>query len=307
MKTFGRESLLAVACSGVFIASALLGISDRAHATVLVTNDPFTFINLEQPTGQFDERSLGGFEYLISSRATGFRSNDQYLGVGDDLNETNAVVADLGAVGELSATPLDFSIQHNLVGGRNFTFSIDNPSAGGSSVLCWGDNCPIGSTSTPTLNGQAPINTYNGLQLQVRAQEVMDASATISNLSLTGVVIDPGSADLFEGTVTPLTPSTLSVFGDPSGRVGQWLLGDNLDFVLLEWELSGTVTLTRDLAEDDLTMVRLSVDFVNDTRLATIPIPAALPLFVSAIAILAGINRRRAKEKAQYKQAWKAR
>lgn len=291
METFRRDRLLVVAVSGVFTAFAWLGVSDRADATVLVTSDPSTFFNLERPTGEFDETSLGGFEYLISSRTTGFRANDQYLIVGEESNEANAIVADLGAVGELSGTPLDFSIQHNLIGGRNFTFSIANPSTGGLSVLCWGDNCPPGSISTPTLNGQAPINTYNGLQLQVRAQEVEDASASISDLSLTGVDIDPSSADLFEGTVTPSTESTIPF--DSDGRVAQWMLGDSLDLVLLEWQLSGTVTLTRAFAEEDLTMVRLAVDFVNDTTLATIPLPASLPLFVSAVAVLAGIVRRR--------------
>ena len=297
MHTFGRDRLLVIAASGVFATFAWLGIGDRADASVLVTSDPSTFLRLERPGGEFDETSLGGFEYLISSRTSGFRANDQYLIVGDESDAATAIAADLGAVGELSETPLDFSIQHNLIDGRNFTFSIANPATGGISVLCWGDNCPPGSTSTPTLNGQAPINTYNGLQLQVRAQEVEDSSATISNLSLTGVDIDPRSAALFAGTVAPSTTSTLSIFGDPPGRVAQWLLGDSLDLVLLEWELSGTVTLMREFAKEDLTMVRLAVDFVNDTSLSTIPAPAALPLFVSAMAVLTGVVRRRRKSR----------
>lgn len=280
---------LAAFCAGVVVS-----ITTTTNATIVITNDPNTFLFLEKPTGQFDEPSLGGFEYLISSRTNEFRANDQYLIVGEEANDATALVADLGTVGELSGTAFDFSIQHNRLGGRNFTFSINNPLTGEISELCWGDNCALSSTSMSTLNGQAPINTYNGMQLQVRAQDVMDASATISGLSLTGVDIDPDSAGLFEGTVTPFTNSTLSIFGDPPGRVGQWILGDSLDLVLADWELTGTVTLSRpDEAILDLTNVRLSVDFVNDTRLATIPVPPTVWLFGSGLLSLIGIARKK--------------
>jgi len=146
--------LLSVACGGVFVALASISIADRADAAVLITNDPTTFSFLEKPTGKPDEPSLGGFEYLISSRTNQFRANDQYLIVGEEPNDMTAIVADLGAVGDLSGTAFDFSIQHNLVGGRNFNFSMNNRDTDEISELCWGDNCPQGSISTPILNGQ---------------------------------------------------------------------------------------------------------------------------------------------------------
>lgn len=280
--------LLSVACGGLFVALASISIADRADAAVVITNDPTTFSFLEKPTGKPDEPSLGGFEYLISSRTNEFRANDQYLIVGEEPNDATAIVADLGAVGDLSGTAFDFSIQHNLVGGRNFTFSMINPT-GEISELCWGDNCPQGSTSTPILNGQPPINNYNGLQIQVRAQEVLGSSATVENLTLSGLDITSGSDPLFDGTVNPFTPGTLPL---DFGRVGQWILGDSLDLVLMAWELTGTVTLSRpDDAISDLTKVRFAVDFVNDTRLATIPVPAAVWLFGSGLLGLIGIAR----------------
>lgn len=90
--------LLSVACGGVFVALASISIADRADAAVLITNDPTTFSFLEKPTGKPDEPSLGGFEYLISSRTNQFRANDQYLIVGEEPNDMTAIVADLGAV-----------------------------------------------------------------------------------------------------------------------------------------------------------------------------------------------------------------
>jgi hypothetical protein len=78
---------------------------------------------------------------------------------------------------------------------------------------------------------------------------------------------------------------------DPPGRIGQWILGT--DLVLMDWELSGTVTLVRpDDALTDLTKVRLAVDFVNDTRLPTVPLPPALYLFISGLLGLVAMARR---------------
>jgi hypothetical protein len=291
MKTFSREGVPAVPFYSVLVTFVLLSISPHTMATVTITNDWATLFSLEKPTGEFDEPSLSGFEYLISSRTGEFRENDQYMIVGEEPTATTSLISNLGAVNELSGTAWDFSIQHNLIGGRNFTFTMDGP-AGAGSELCWGENCPPGSTSMQTLDGQAPINQYNGLQIQVRAQDVTNSSATISNLSLTGVTMDPTSPALFDGTVTPLT---LGTFPFETGRVGQWLLGDNLDFTSNEWELTGTVTLTReDLALEDLTKVRFAVDLVDDTRLVLepVPVPASVWLFVSALIGLVGIGRK---------------
>lgn len=288
------DKLASVTRVGILVALASVCMTNHVNAAVLVTNDPFTFTFLEKPTGNFDEPSLGGFEYLISSRTNEFRANDQYLIAGEVPSDSTAVVADLGTVDALSGTAFDFSIQHNLSGGRNFTFSMNDPLTGQVSELCWGANCAPTSTSAPTLNGQPPINNYNGLQIQVRAQDVIGSSATVENLALSGLDISPGSDPLFNGTVDPSSPSTLSIFGDPPGRVAQWILGDSLDLVLMEWVLTGTVTLSRpDDATFDLTMVRLSVDLVNDTRLATIPVAPAVWLFGSGLLGLIGIARRK--------------
>ena len=284
-----RTSHTLVLCT----ALGLLALSTNATAAVRVTNDWLTFFELEKPTGKIDEPALSGFEYLISSSPDSFRTNDQYLIAGEETIASRSLVNDLGDAGDLSGMALNFSIQHNLVGGRNFTFIIDDLLAGSPSVLCWGGNCAPGSISAPTIDGIAPITQYNGLQVQLRAQDVAGSSATLSNLSLTGVAILPGSDPLLSGTVTPTTPSTILI--DPPGRVGQWLLGDNLDFVTQEWELSGTITLNRDDAIVDLTKVRLAVDFVNDLRLplAPVPLPASVWLFASAVAGIAALKRRR--------------
>ena len=62
---------------------------------------------------------------------------------------------------------------------------------------------------------------------------------------------------------------------------------------LTDWELAGTVTLSRpDDALLDLTQVRFAVDLVNDTRLALIPVPAPVWLFGFGLVGLIGIARR---------------
>lgn len=271
----------------IFVAA--LGFSPGAAASLIVTSNVLTIFNLEKPTGKFDEPSLSGFEYLISDRTGEFRQNDQYLVAGEESLPATTLVEDLGGLAALSGTALDFSIRYNLVGGRNFTFSIDDPLAAAASVLCWGSNCPAGSNSAETIGGLAPVTQFNGLQIQVRAQEVAASSVSISNLMFTGLPIAPGSDALFDGIVTPATASTIP--GDPSGRILQWLLGDSLDLVMNEWELSGTVAITRSAAIEDLTKVRLAVDLVNDLRLPLppeepieTPLPATLWLFCIAVA-----------------------
>ena len=136
-----------VASCLVGIALAGLGLAGPAVATVLVTDpdDPTPFLSLYRPTGQLDETGLSGFEFLVSSRTGRFRENDQYLISGEATEETTSLADDLGGVGELSGTPFHFSIQHNLAGGRNFSFSLTNQDSGQTTVQCWGLGCAAGS------------------------------------------------------------------------------------------------------------------------------------------------------------------
>ncbi len=274
----------------VVVALALLGARGDANAVVMLTDpdDGSVFLDLYRPTGEFDETALSGFEFLISSRAGVFRANDQYLISGEATEQTTSIANDLGAVGDLSGTPFTFSIQHNLSGGRNFTFSLTHELTSETSVLCWGENCAPGSHSTEILNGIPPIDDYNGLQIQVRAQEVAGSSASVTITSLIGV--DVAGADFFDEVVTPDSPGTISPFD--RGRRGQWMLGDSLDLVVNEWELTGLVILSRpDLALEDLTKVRLAVDFVRDPNLMYIPEPSTALLLAAGLAGLAARAR----------------
>lgn len=232
-------------------------------AFVEITNDWDTFLHLEKPYGKIDEPSLGGFEYVISSR-TGFDGNDQYINIGDESLPSTALAAELGPAADISGTPFQFSIKH--VANQNMSFRMTNTV---SSVLCWGTNCPAGSTASATLDGKPPLKGFNGLQIQVRAQDVKSSSTTVTNLSLVGVTPSSGSDPLFGGKVTPSSQPTLPL--DPPGRVGQWILGESL--AVVDWELTGTVTASRpDGATSETSKVRFVVDFVIDKRL---PVAAA--------------------------------
>lgn len=248
-------------------------------------NDGFlTFINLDRPTGQFDETGLSGFEFLISSQSGVFREADQYLIAGEDTQPTTSLSANLGDVSDLSGTEFAFSVQHNLVGGRNFTFSLTDVLGGTTSVLCWGENCAAGSISTQLLNGMTPILDYNGLQMQVRAQDVVGATAEVTVTSFTGVTLSGNP--LFDEIVTLTSPA--SILND-TGRRGQWFMGDNLDLVVNEWEFAGLVTLTRpDAALTDVTKVRLAIDFVRDPNLPfLVPEPSTTVLGFTFLLALA--------------------
>ncbi len=133
-------SAAAKTAGAVVVALALLGAHGGANAVVMLTDpdDGSVFLDLYRPTGEFDETSLSGFEFLISSRTGVFRANDQYLISGEATEETTSIANDLGAVGDLSGTAFIFSIQHNLSGGRNFTFSLTHELSSETSVICWG-------------------------------------------------------------------------------------------------------------------------------------------------------------------------
>ncbi len=132
-------------------------------------------------------------------------------------------------------------------------------------------NCAAGSISAETINGFAPINDYNGLQVQVRAQEVAGSSVSVVIFGLSGVTLS--GSPLFKETVTPLSPGTISPLD--FGRRGQWFLADDNDLTAKEWELTGVVTLNRpDGALVDRTKVRLAVDFVRDPNLPFVPEPS---------------------------------
>ena len=236
--------------------------ADDPLPEVEITSDAETFEHLLRPTGKFDETSLGGFNYWISSREGDFTANDQYLNVGDETLETNALAADLGTVEVLSGQPQAFEITH--MAGQHFRFSLS--ADGVTSTLCWGEGCPETAIAAVTLEGAPPLTAFNGLQLQFRAQDVAGSSVTVTDLALSGLRPTNDSEALFDGTVTPETPSSLPL--DPPGRAGQWILGSSL--AQADWTLSGTVVLSRpDEALEDRNKVRLAVDFVEDLRLDT--------------------------------------
>ncbi len=268
-------------------ALAWLGLAGRAAALVTVSgpDDGSVFFELYRPTGKLDETGLSGFELLVSSRTGSFRANDQYLISGEATEETTSIGADLGTVADLSGTAFDFSIQHNLAGGRNFTFRVVNATTTAESVLCWGLGCAPGAQAVEILNGIPPIGDYNGLQVQVRAQDVAGSSAALTLTSLSGV--DVTGAPFFDELVTPASPGTISPLD--AGRRGQWLLGDDLDLAVNEWELTGTVTLVRpDAALEDLTKVRLAIDLVRHPDLPFLPAPepAQSVLLATGLALL---------------------
>lgn len=290
MRTSRSAGLLGV----VAVAGLLVAAPGGALVTVSGPDDGSVFLGLYRPTGQFDETSLSGFELLISSRIGEFRANDQYLISGEETDETTSIARDLGAVGDLSGTPFTFTIEHHLTGGRNFTFAVTNDVAHTTDVLCWGEGCDPGATSAQTLAGIPPIASYNGLQIQVRAQDVAGASARVALTSLTGVSVSGES--LFDETVVPTSPGTISPLD--AGRRGQWMLGDDLDLVENEWTLEGSVTLTRpDEALADLTKVRLAVDLVRDPSLPFLEAPEpASPLLLlvgAGVLLLSSPCRRR--------------
>jgi len=236
--------------------------SSPATGSVEITGDWETLLSLEKPTGKFDEPSFGGFNYLISSLDTGLNASDVYINIGDETTAASAIAVDLGKVGDLSGVAFDFSIRHES--GDNYSFRVTNASSGESTTLCWGVSCPSGSIATELLDGQVPISNYNGLQVQLRSQDVQGSSAKLENLELIGMTPTAGSAPLLATTVKPDTPSTIPI--DPPGRVGQWILGT--DLAVMDWELKGRITLSRpDDATSERSKVRLAVDFVHDTRL----------------------------------------
>jgi hypothetical protein len=229
---------------------------------VKITNDWEKFLDLEKPTDKFDEPSFGGFNYWISSVADGFNANDLYLNLGDESTEDSTVAADLGDVSTLSGVAFNFSIKQ--VVDTRYVFSVTNTSNNQTDTVCWGTACPEGSISKATLSGETGFNGYNGLQIQLRAQDVDASSASLSNMQLIGMRATEESAPLLSSTVEPDTESTLPL--DPSGRLGQWILGTGLP--TRDWELTGTITLTRpDEALIDRNKVRLAVDFIKDTTL----------------------------------------
>jgi hypothetical protein len=197
---------------------------------------------------------------------TGIDGDEQAINVGDSVTTASAIGADFGAAASISGVPFDFSLAY--VAGKSFSFRITNTATGASSELCWGAPCAAGAVAAATLDGQGPLHAFNGLQLQVRAQDIKGASTKVENLALAGLVASAGSDPFFSGTVTPSSSSTIPI--DPDGRLGQWILGT--DLAIVDWQLTGRVTITRpDGATADTSKVRFVVDLVVDPRIPVAP------------------------------------
>jgi hypothetical protein len=230
---------------------------------------------------------------------------DQFITFGEDRKVSgSSLPADLGGP-ELSGKTFEFSLQHNYVGSqRNFTFALNEMggnNGGISSTLCWGTCDPSipAEKKVETLGGEGPIANFNALQLQVRAQldqDIINPVAVVQITGLSGVDLAPGTT-FFDETVTPASPA--SILFDSAGRQGQWIVADDNDLTLNDWELTGLVTLSReDPAENDVTALRFKVDLVQDPSLpfgAVVPIPAAVWLFGTGLMALMGVGRWRKK------------
>jgi len=308
-----RVNVMGIAAAVV----ALVGFSGTADATVTAfpatqpgdTTANFNFFNslTIPPGGAFDERGFSSFQYLISNDGgDALDMGDQFITFGEDRKVAgSSLPGDLGGP-ELSGKTFEFSIQHNYVGlERNFTFALNEMGGGISNTLCWGGGCDQSipaSNKTETLGGVGPITDFNGLQLQVRAQldqDILNPVADVQITGLSGVDLAPGTT-FFDETVTPASPATI-LFDSP-GRQGQWIMADDNDLTLSEWELTGLVTLSRDdLAENDVTALRFKLDLVQDPTLPfgevkVVPLPGAVWLFGTGLVALLGFGRWRYKQ-----------
>jgi len=290
------RSLAGLAIPGLLLAGP-------ARATVTVSGpDPSAssvFFGLAIPPvgGAFDERGFAGFEFLMSGvdpATNAFNANDMFVIAGNDTNPTEARGLNVGDRAALNGVPFNFSIQHNLTGGRNLTFSLTSSITQQSSVLCWGVNCAAGSTAYATINGQGPFDAFNGIQVQVRAQDVVGSSTSVRITDLVGIS-DIVGAPFYDETVDPTLPGTIqTIFGTDAGRRGQWLIASELEFLSREWTLEGVVTLNRpDAALTDRSKVRLAIDLVRDPNLPyVVPEPSTAILFGLGLAGLASVPRR---------------
>ncbi len=250
-----------------------------------------------------DERGFSSFQYLISGDDGGILDRgDHFITNGEDRKDDLSIAADLGIQPDLSGKQFAFSLQHNFIGGRNFTFTVDEVGNGTASTLCWGMGCDADADIVAeTLGGDRPFTDFNGLQLQVRANEdnsIINPLAAVQITRLSGVDLASGTT-FFDDVVTPSSLPTI-LFANP-GRQVQWLMADDNDLTLNEWELTRMVTLSRDdLATEDVTALRIKVDLVRDPNRpfgALVPIPGGVWLFGTGLMALLGFGRCRRASK----------
>lgn len=251
----------------VALLASVFAFTRPAAATVIVSGpDPSAaavFFGLAIPPvgGAFDERGFSGFEFLMSGvdpATNAFNANDMFVIAGNDTNPIEAVGLNVGNRDQIHDIPFNFSIEHNLAGGRNLTFSILNTITQQSSVLCWGSNCAPGSDAHETINGVGPFDAFNGIQVQVRAQDVIGSSTSVQITALSGIA-------------------------------------DSLEFLAQEWNLQGIVTLRRpDGATLDRSKVRLAIDLVRDPTLPYVIPEPSTALFLALGLLGLGASARRA-------------
>jgi hypothetical protein len=221
---------------------------------------------------------------------------DQIIAV-SPFPSANTIVgqSNLGNANTLNNRAWDFSVSYAAGSGYTYTLTdTTTPPLGTSpSTLTW--TAPGGN---PALS---PTRSFNAIQLYATAQTVegttspLATSIAIRNLVFSGTGLSTSGALATMNDTDATSP----------GGVNQWLVADT-DLSLFNWVLRGQVqaAFNGSITAANQADERLKFD-VSMQSVAAVPVPAALPLFISGLVGFGFIARRRGTRPQQASQ-WPA-
>jgi hypothetical protein len=244
-------------CGSVFVGLGLSAGAAKAALVQLNASTPAVIAN----------STVALTRYRVSNT-----NWDQIVAVSPNISG-NTIVAqqNLGNADTLNNRAWDFSVSY--VAGSGYTYMLTDTTLPplSPSTLVW--TAPGGSPAV------SPTRSFNAIQLYATAQPVSGTTGTLPTSIDVRNLVFSGAGLSTSGALATMNDTDAT----SPGGVNQWLVADT-DLSLFNWVLTGQVqaSFLGSITAANQADERLKLD-VSMQSVAAVPVPAALPLFVSGL------------------------